>query len=107
MAAFLTGHIRIRDAEKWHQYLAAVEATISNHGGEILLRGLQHEVVSNESAFNAGFERLVVLRFEDMAALRRWYDSADYQRLKTLRAVAADVTVVTYQSDSHYLNESP
>ena len=107
MAAFLTGHIRIRNAEKWHQYLAAVDTTIKNHGGEILLRGLQLEVISNESTFNADFERLVVLRFEDMAALRRWYDSADYQRLKTLRATAAEVTVVTYQSDSHYLNESP
>ncbi len=104
MAAFLTGHIRVRDTEKWHQYLAAVDSTIKSHGGEILLRGLQHQVLSNDSAFNADFERLVVLRFNDLAALKAWYDSADYRNLKPLRAAAADVTVVIYQSDSHYLN---
>ena len=104
MAAFLTGHIRIRDVEKWHQYLAAVDATIIEYGGQILLRGLQDEMISNESAFDEHFERLVVLRFEDMSALKRWYDSVDYKNLRELRAAAADVTVITYQSDSHRHN---
>lgn len=104
MAAYLTGHIRILNVQKWHQYLAAVDTTIIDYGGEILLRGLQQNVVSNESAFNADFERLVVLRFKDMEALNRWYDSGEYQSLKALREQAAEVTVVTYQSDSHHIN---
>ena len=62
MAAYLTGHIRVRDVEKWRQYLAQVDATIIQYGGEVLLRGLQRKVLSNESSFDANFERLVVLR---------------------------------------------
>ena len=103
MAAYLTGHIRIRDAQKWHQYLAQVDATIIEYGGEILFRGLQQKVLSNECGFNTHFERLVVLRFTNMDALNRWYDSSEYQNLKALRIEAADVTVVTYVSDSHHV----
>ena len=103
MAAYLTGHIRVRDAEKWHQYLTRVDATIIQYGGEILLRGLQQKVLSNQCSFNANSERLVVLRFETMDALNRWYDSNEYQCLKALRVEAADVTVVTYLNDSHYI----
>jgi uncharacterized protein (DUF1330 family) len=104
MAAYLTGHIKIRDAEKWHDYLDQVDATIIAFGGEILLRGLQHEVLSNAGELQAEFERLVVLRFDDMAALHRWYQSPAYQQLKPLREQGADVTVVTYETDSHRLN---
>ena len=104
MAAYLTGHIKIRDAEKWHDYLDQVDATIIAHGGEILLRGLQQEILSNPGELAPEFARLVVLRFDNMAALHRWYQSSDYQQLKPLRAAGADVTVVTYESDSHRLH---
>ena len=93
----------MRDAEKWHRYLAQVDATIIQYGGEVLLRGLQHKVMSNQCSLNANFERFVVLRFESMEALNRWHDSSEYRSLKALRAEATDVTVVTYQTDSHYI----
>lgn len=101
MSAFLTGHIQIRDIQKWHEYLAQVDATITAFDGEILVRGLQVKVLANPSKFDESFERLVVLRFADMAALNRWYASNEYARLKPIRAAAADVTVVTYCSDNH------
>ena len=104
MSAYLTGHIKIRDVQKWHEYLAQVDATITAYGGEILVRGLQEKVLANPIGFDEGFERLVVLRFADMAALNRWYDSAEYARLKPIRAAAADVTVVTYSGDNHLIN---
>jgi uncharacterized protein (DUF1330 family) len=101
MPAYLTGHIKIRDVQKWHEYLAQVDATVTAYGGEILLRGLQVDVLANPASFDENFERLVVLRFNDMAALHRWYASREYARLKHIRAAAADVTVVTYNSDTH------
>jgi uncharacterized protein (DUF1330 family) len=104
MAAYLTGHIRIHDAAKWHDYLDKVDATIIAYGGEILLRGRQREILSNPAELQPEFERLVVLRFDDMASLQRWYQSSEYQELKPLRAAGADVTVVTYETDSHRLD---
>ena len=99
--AYLTGHIRIRDVDKWHDYLAQVDQTVLTNGGEILLRGLQSEVIANPAKLDEGFERLVVLRFADKSALDRWYASPDYARLKPLREAAADVTVITYAGDDH------
>jgi uncharacterized protein (DUF1330 family) len=104
MPAYLTGHIKIRDVQKWHEYLAQVDATITTYGGEILLRGLQANVFANPGNFDEDFERLVVLRFKDMVALHRWYGSREYARLKHIRAAAADVTVVTYNSDTHEIS---
>ncbi|HEX9390411.1 MAG TPA: DUF1330 domain-containing protein [Usitatibacteraceae bacterium] len=106
MAAYLTGHIKIRDAEKWHDYLDQVDATIIAYGGEILLRGLQQEILSNPGELKAEFERLVVLRFDNMESLHRWYHSSEYQQLRPLRAAGADVTVVTYETDSHRLHSA-
>ncbi len=105
MYAYLTGHIRIRDVQKWHEYLALIDATITAYGGEILVRGLQAEVLANPSRFDEGFERLVVLRFADMAALDRWYASNEYARLKPIREAAADVTVVKYFGDNHEIKD--
>lgn len=104
MPAYLTGHIKIRDVQKWHEYLAQVDATITAYGGEILLRGLQADVLANPGNFDENFERLVVLRFADMSSLDRWYASSEYARLKPIRAAAADVTVVTYESDTHEIS---
>lgn len=106
MPAYLTGHIKIRDVQKWHEYLALVDATITAYGGEILLRGLQANVFANPGNFDENFERLVVLRFKDMVALHRWYGSREYARLKHIRAAAADVTVVTYSSDTHEISSA-
>lgn len=103
MPAYLTGHIKIRDVQKWHEYLAQVDATITAYDGEIMLRGLQAKVLANPGKLDEDFERLVVLRFADMAALDRWYASEEYARLKEIRAAAADVTVITYNSDAHQI----
>jgi uncharacterized protein (DUF1330 family) len=42
-------------------------------------------------------ERVVVARFADMAALRRWHESAEYQSLVPLREAAADVVLTAYR----------
>ena len=103
--AYLTGHIRVRDVAKWHEYLSQVDQTITVYGGQILLRGLQQEVVTNPAKLDEKFERLVVLRFADKPALDRWYASPEYAQLKPLREAAADVTVVTYLGDDHKIDD--
>lgn len=65
---------------------------------------LRHEVKGNSGHHDEKFEHLVVLRFADKAALDRWYASSEYSKLKPLRAKAADVTVVTYEGDSHKID---
>jgi len=92
MAAYIVGTITVRDAARWARYVEGVAETFRRHGGEVLLRA----GAPLPLAGRAHGERVVVARFVDMAALRRWFDSAEYQALVPLRDAAADVVLTAY-----------
>ena len=94
MAAICVGHIRVKNVEAWEQYQSRVGATITQYGGEILFRGGQQRVLSGEMPH----EKVVALKFEGLDAANRWHDSIEYQALIPVRNVAADVTLVLYES---------
>ena len=94
MPAYVIGHITVRDAVRWQDYVSQVGATIAAHGGEILFRGETKDVLNGEH----DFERVVALRFPDAAAVSRWHSSPAYQALIPVRDAAAKVTLVSYIS---------
>jgi uncharacterized protein (DUF1330 family) len=89
MAAYLIANITVRDPARFEQYRAAVPAVIAQFGGRYLVRG--GAVEAKEGA--PGLNRLVILEFPDMAALRGFYDSAEYAPLLALRLAATEGTV--------------
>ena len=93
MTAYVIGHIRVRDQEKWNQYRAGVPATLAPWGAELLLRGHRLEVLAGAHDFTD----TVVLRFPDAAAIAGWHGSAAYQALIPLRREAAEVLLVSYE----------
>jgi uncharacterized protein (DUF1330 family) len=94
MAAYVIGHITVRDPEKWAEYRGKVSATLAAAGGEVVLRGRKVAVLSGDHAHTD----TVVLRFADVAAAQRWHSSAAYQALIPLREQAADMVLITYES---------
>mgnify|MGYP005847867535 CR=1 FL=1 len=92
MAAYLVGHIRVRDPEGWKQYVAQVPGTLAPFGGEVLFRGRRAAVLAGEH----GHELVVALRFPDPGAVAAWHGSPAYQSLVPIRDAAADVTLVSY-----------
>ena len=93
MPAICVGHIRVKNAEAWEQYQSRVGATIAQYGGELLFRGKQERIFSGEISH----ERVVALRFENLAAANQWHDSSEYQALIPIRERAAEVTLVLYE----------
>jgi uncharacterized protein (DUF1330 family) len=93
MAAYLLADLDVKDAAGIANYRAKVGDTITKYGGRFLVRGGAHEVL--EGAWRP--TRLVVLEFPDMAALKRWYDSADYKPLIAERKAAAATDVVAVE----------
>lgn len=93
MAAYLIGTIAVCDEALWARYLAGVAETFRRHGGEVLLRAAGPVPLAGR----APGERVVVVRFESMASLRRWFDSTEYQALIALRDAAADVVLTAYE----------
>lgn len=93
MTAYLIGTIRVTDPAAWQHYVERVGATFPPYGGRVVFRGAKvHEL--NRVAHG---ERVVVAEFPDMAALRAWHDSPEYQSLVALREAGAQVVLTAYE----------
>lgn len=96
MSAFVIGHISVKDPERWAEYRSKVPATLLPWGAELVLRGSRTALLCGEHKHTD----TVVIRFPDTDAVTRWYDSAAYQALLPLRALAAEVDLVSYEFDT-------
>lgn len=93
MAAYCVGSIKVKDAAAWQDYRSQVNATISQYGGQVLIRGEMREAFSGAD----DHDFVVVLRFESIEAAKRWNDSPEYRALVPLRDRGADVALILYQ----------
>jgi uncharacterized protein (DUF1330 family) len=93
-AAYLTGHIRIKDAAKWAEYCSKVPATLAPWDAKLMLRGQRSFTLHGSYPHTD----IVVIRFADADAIRRWHDSAAYQALIPLRDQAAEVALVGFET---------
>jgi uncharacterized protein (DUF1330 family) len=77
MAAYFVVELEITDMEAMAPYREAVPATLAQYGGKILTRGGATELVEGGPAP----KRIVILEFADAVALKRWYNSPEYQKI--------------------------
>ena len=94
MAAYVIGHITVKDAEKWAEYRGKVPASLARWGGEVILRGRRFAVLSGDHPHTD----TVVIRFPDANAIRNWYGSPAYQALIPIREQAAEMVLVAYET---------
>jgi uncharacterized protein (DUF1330 family) len=85
MAAYWIGQHAITNAAVFDDYLRQVIPMIERHGGRYLTRAGAHEVLEGDWRPN----RVVVVEFPSLAALKGWYRSPEYQPLIALRRSAA------------------
>lgn len=62
-------------------YRTAVPATIAQYGGRYLTRGGATELIEG----GPEPKRIVILEFADIAAVKRWYNSPEYQKILPMR----------------------
>ena len=77
MAAYFVAEYEITERAGLQPYAAAVPATIAQYGGRYLARAGATELI--EGAPEP--KRIVILEFADVAAIKRWYNSVEYQRI--------------------------
>ena len=94
MAAYVIGHITVKNPEKWAEYRARVPATLAPWGGEVILRARRVAVLSGTHPYSD----TVVIRFPDAEAIAMWYNSAEYQTLIPTREQAAEMVLISYES---------
>jgi len=94
MAAYVIGHITVKDPEKWTEYRGKVPSTLAQWGGELILRGRRVAVLSGEHPYTD----TVVIRFPDVDAISGWHSSPAYQGLIPIREQAAEMVLISYES---------
>jgi uncharacterized protein (DUF1330 family) len=81
VAAYALVDVEITDSAGFAEYRKLVPASIAAFGGRFLTRGGATEVLEGEWIP----KRLVILEFPDIATLKAWYQSSDYQHLLEIR----------------------
>jgi len=90
MAAYLIAQVEITDPELYEEYRRLVPGLIASHGGRYLARSEALEVLEG----NLHSNRLAIVEFPHMTALRAFYESDAYQPLMAIRRRAARSTLL-------------
>ena len=89
MSAYIYANLEITDPAAYAAYRAEVPTVLAAHGGRFLVRGGAVTVLEGAAVP----QRQVILEFPDMAHLRAFYDSPDYERLIAIRQSASTGTL--------------
>jgi uncharacterized protein (DUF1330 family) len=90
MAAYALVDVEVTDPAGFVEYRKLAPTTIAAFGGRFLVRGGATEVIEGEWRP----KRLVILEFPDLATLKAWYQSPEYQQLLELRKRTATSDIV-------------
>ena len=77
MPAYFVVELEITNMDAMTPYREAVGATLAQYGGRFLVRGGATELIEGSPAP----KRIVILEFADAAAIKRWYNSPEYQKI--------------------------
>jgi uncharacterized protein (DUF1330 family) len=90
MPAYIIADITVTDPERYKDYSSQTPALIEKFGGKFLVRGGVAEVVEGDWKPN----RLVVIEFPNMATLKKFQDSKEYQKIAKIRKEASEGTMM-------------
>ena len=92
MKGYVLMDAEIIDAEAYSEFAGKVPAAIAAHGGRLLVRTSDVEVVQGDWAP----KRLVILEFDSLEAAKGYLGSAEYAALDDARrrATSAEIVVV-------------
>ena len=90
MSAYFVAHIRVHDEALYRKYLDGVDKLSPRYEREYLAVDTAPQTLEGETVGG----RVVIIRFPNEEALRRWYHSDEYQAILPLRLGAADCAAV-------------
>jgi uncharacterized protein (DUF1330 family) len=86
MSAYVLARIAVSKPEEYKKYVEASSGIAAKFGGKFVARGGRSVVLEGPSENR----RLVIIEFPSLRHAQDWYQSAEYQKAKALRAGAAD-----------------
>ncbi len=93
MPAYLIAEHQITNPSQFEEYRRQVAPMIERYGGRYLTRPGTHDVLDGRWRP----DRVVIIEFASMAALKAWYQSPEYQPLIALRRSAATDVLIALE----------
>ena len=90
MAAYAIADVEVTDPAKFQEYVSQVPATVEKYGGKYRVRGGAIEKAEGDWEPS----RMVVIEFESMGQLKKWYHSQEYSGPMQLRHQSANANVL-------------
>lgn len=94
MAAYFIAQYVVNDPNLYREYQKDAGPSIQAAGGELIVFDAGAEIVEGKPPG----PQTVILKFENTAAARAWYDSSDYQAIVGKRLEATEGFAVISQS---------
>ena len=91
MAAYVLGHLKMKDPSWVEKYRATVPSIVARHGGKYLVRGGKMEILEGNAPLPTSF---VVLEFPSMEKARAFYNDPEYGPYIKLRQAGSDLEMV-------------
>ncbi len=83
---YWVAHVKVTDAERYKDYVAANAAAFSKYNGRFVVRGGEHEVPEGDQPY----QRHIVIEFDSYAIAKECYDSPEYAAAKAIREEASE-----------------
>ena len=94
MAAYFIAQYIVKDPALYGEYQKGAGPTIGAHGGELVVFDAAAETLEGKPPG----QQTVILKFEDTAAAKAWYESPEYQAIVGKRLEATEGFAVISQS---------
>jgi len=94
MAAYLLAEAKVTDPVVYETYKQLAQAAIAKHGGRYCARGGRSEVLEGGWSKPG---RLVIVEFDSLEQVKKFYHSPEYQEAKTLRKDAAEMNILVVE----------
>jgi uncharacterized protein (DUF1330 family) len=90
MAAYLVADVEVTDPAGFEEYRKRLPATLAAYGGRFLTKPGAIEIVEGEWAP----KRLAIVEFENVARVKAWLESPEYQALQRVRHRTSNTNAV-------------
>lgn len=94
MAAYFIAQYTVKDPALYGEYQKGAGPTIAANGGELVVFDIAAETIEGTPPG----QQTVILKFEDTAAAKKWYESPEYQAVVGKRLEATEGYAIISQS---------
>ena len=93
MPGYLIVRANVTDMQQYQEYMKLTPAIVEKYGGQFIIRGGDKVVLEGPDSS----ERIVMLKFDSVDAVRRMYNSDEYQAAIKVRAGAAEASFIVME----------